>query len=409
MPRGTKIVFAVLIATVLIIGSFIGGFLSSTAVHSLKSANFANPSKSGTGAAIQDSVGAVYELMSKMALEVPSEETATLGVINGLLQANGDTHSQYLPPKVFEEYSQEMTGKYAGIGVSMSEKDGQVVVIDVFEGSPAEKAGIKPGDIFSAVEDEYKEGWTTTEISNRVRGDEGTEVTITMVRPYEGHEMPTEQNPLGKPYTVTITRALITSPNVVGALLEGKVGHIKIGQFNQTTTADTQAQIEKLKKEGATSFILDLRNNPGGLITQAVGIVSLFVEEGEVVRTVSRVEGEEVLSVTGDFVTDAPLVVLVNENSASASEIVAGALQDHKRATVVGMTTFGKGSVQTQVELKNGGAILLTTAHYQTPLKRTINKVGLKPDIESPMDFLAIRETSTDTQLKEALKAVKAK
>lgn len=409
MSRTFKIVIAVLIATVFVIASFIVGFMTSSTMGALKSSGNFLQSKSTELSNVEGSLESVYKIMQGMALELPSEETATLGVLNGLLQANGDSHSQYLPPKVFKEYSQEMTGKYAGIGVSMTEKDSSVVVIDVFEDSPALKAGIKPGDIFSSVDGEAKDNWTSTEISNRVRGDEGTKVEITFIRPYAAHEIPTEENLIGKPYTVTITRAIINSPNVTGDLLNNHIGHIKVGSFNQTTTADTAKQISELTKAGADSFILDLRNNPGGLITEAAGLVSLFVKDGDVVYTVSRTDGEEVLRTTGQFMTDAKLVVLVNEASASASEIVAGALQDHERATLVGAKTFGKGSVQTQVELKNGGAILLTTAHYQTPKKRTINKIGLTPDILSPMDFMQIRDAENDTQLKDAIKAVESK
>lgn len=409
MSRTFKIVIAVLIATVFVIASFIVGFMTSSTMGALKSSGNFLQSKSSELSNVEGSLESVYKIMQGMALELPSEETATLGVLNGLLQANGDSHSQYLPPKVFKEYSQEMTGKYAGIGVSMTEKDSSVVVIDVFEDSPALKAGIKPGDIFSSVDGEAKDNWTSTEISNRVRGDEGTKVEITFIRPYAAHEIPTEENLIGKPYTVTITRAIINSPNVTGDLLNNHIGHIKVGSFNQTTTADTAKQISELTKAGADSFILDLRNNPGGLITEAAGLVSLFVKDGDVVYTVSRTDGEEVLRTTGQFMTDAKLVVLVNEASASASEIVAGALQDHERATLVGAKTFGKGSVQTQVELKNGGAILLTTAHYQTPKKRTINKIGLTPDILSPMDFMQIRDAENDTQLKDAIKAVESK
>lgn len=408
MSRGIKITIALLTVTVLVIASFIVGFMSSNAMNMLKnSGDFLNMTSKSELGNVEDKLDSVYSLMRKMALEVPSEETATIGILNGLLQANGDTHSQYLPPKVFEEYKQEMTGKYAGIGVSMSEQEGRVVVVEVFEGSPAEKAGILPGDFFSAVGGEQKETWTSQEISNRVRGDEGTDVTITMIRPYGGHEMPTEENLYGKPYTVTITRAIIVSPNVTSKILESDIGYIKVGSFNQTTSKDVAQQITKLKDEGAKSYILDLRNNPGGLLNEAAGLVSLFVKDGDVVRTVSRTQEEEVLRTDGSYLTDAKLVVLVNEASASASEIVAGALQDHERATIVGMKTFGKGSVQTQLEVKGGGAILLTTAHYQTPKGRTINKVGVVPDVVSEMDFMKIRDEAQDTQLKDAIKAIR--
>lgn len=404
MSRSFKILIASLVGIALILVSFIGGYLTSSSLSSIKnSLTNQNAQGSSIGGDVGDAVDAVYKIMKESGQDPSAEDTATTGAINGLLQSNGDTHSQYLPPSMFEEYSEEMSGSFGGIGVSMTEQDGTIKVVEVFPGSPAERAGVQVDDFFYTVDGVTKTNWTSKEVQKSVKGEPGTKVTITLLRPYDHGEMPTEKDLLGKPYTVTITREDITYPNTTAKMLDGNVGYVKLSQFNQLAGQEVRKEIASLEKKGAKSLVLDLRNNPGGLITQAVDVTSIFVQKGPVVRTVSRVEGDEVLNVTGDKITDLPLVVLVNENSASASEIVAGALQDYKRGVLVGAQTFGKGSVQTQIGLKNGGAILLTTAHYETAKGRPINKIGLKPDIEAEMKITDIKEEATDTQLKRAV------
>lgn len=401
MDRTLKIIISILVGLSLLLCAFIGGFVLSQSANSLRSK--IGISRPGQSTQLQKDVEEIYKLMEKFGYSVPSEETATIGALNGILQSSGDIHSRYLPPEAFENYSEEMSGKYAGIGVSMSEKDETSYVVEVFKGSPAEKAGIQVGDYFYAVDGETSKNWTPTQLSNIVRGEPGSVVKLTMLRPYTGHEVPTEKNPLGKPYDVEIVREEIHYPNVRAELKEAKVGYIKISSFNQITTDEASKELADLEKQGAKAIILDLRNNPGGLVTEAIGITSLFVEDGEVVRLVSRTEGTEVYKVDKRTASKLPLVVLVNENSASASEIVAGAIQDHERGIVVGANTFGKGSVQTQYNLKNGGAVLLTTARYKTPHDREIDKVGVEPDVLSPMDFMNIMTEEEDTQLKDAI------
>lgn len=411
MNRTLRILIISLVVVVLVLTSFIGGFLTSNSITGIKDSL---TTQNGQGASVSNgslgtAVSAVYQIMKQSGQEPSSEETATIGALNGLLQSNGDTHSQYLPASTFKDYSEEMSGSFGGIGISMIEQDGTIKVVEVFPGSPAERAGIKPDDFFYTVGGETKSNWTSKEIQKAVKGKPGTQVTITMLKPYAHGEVPTEKNLLGKPYTVTITREDITYPNTTSKMLKGNIGYVKLSQFNQLAGQEVRKAVKELEGKGATSLILDLRNNPGGLITQAIDVTSVFVKSGPVVRTVSRKEGTEVLNVNGDKITDLPLVVLVNENSASASEIVAGALQDYKRGVLIGAQTFGKGSVQTQIELQNGGAILLTTAHYETAKGRPINQIGLTPEIPIEMNITEVKDEKTDTQLQRAIKEASAR
>jgi carboxyl-terminal processing protease len=210
-----------------------------------------------------------------------------------------------------------------------------------------------------------------------------------------------------EPFTVTLTRDIIDFPNIDSRIESGDVGYIRLGQFNGQATADLEAEIEKLKNEGARSFVLDLRDNPGGALDQAVTVSSLFIDDGIIVRVDERNKPETEYRTQGKKITDAPLVVLINGNSASASEIVGGALQDYGRAKLVGEKSFGKGSVQTIKELSFGGAVKFTTAHYLTPKKRVINGKGLTPDVVVEMDAAKQADPETDTQLKRAIAEAK--
>ncbi len=290
-----------------------------------------------------------------------------------------------------------MAGEFGGIGVLLSEKDGTSYVVEVYKDTPADEAGIKAGDLFSVIGGISRDKWTTDEVVKRVRGKEGTSIELTMIRP-------AEKSPHGKPYTVTLKRALITFPNVESSMKPGKVGYIRLGQFNGNATDEIAQAVKALEKKGAKSFVLDLRDNPGGALDQAVTVSSLFVEDGVVVRVDERGKPETVYRTKGDKITDAPLVLLINGNSASASEIVGGALQDYGRATLVGEKSFGKGSVQTIKETSFGGAVKFTTAHYLTPKKRAIDGKGLTPDVVVKMDAEKQADAKTDTQLQRAIR-----
>jgi carboxyl-terminal processing protease len=269
-------------------------------------------------------------------------------------------------------------------------------VVSVFSFTPAERAGIKAGDVFRSVNGVTKSQWTTEDVVKRVRGPKGTTVSVGMYRPST------------KKVTVyKLTREAIKTPNLEVSM-KGDVGVIAMYEFNATSAMDIKAAIEKLKKQGAKGYILDLRNNPGGLLDQAVDVSSLFIADGVIVRVDERNKKPVEYRTTRPMITDAPLVVLVNENSASASEITAGALQDYGRAKLVGTKTYGKGSVQTIRNLPFGGAVKFTTAHYLTPKGRAINGKGLTPDVVVKMAVEKIAKDKTDIQMQKALQMIQA-
>lgn len=424
MSRTYKILISVLVACVIGLGGFIGGFFVSSSMNKLRSVGYEQTSdivkNTGMMGQVQTStkklelgntVSAVYQLMKDSAYEVPSETTATAGAINGILQSTGDTHSRYMPAKEFTVYSEEIDGRFGGIGVVMSEKDGTAYVVEVYKGTPADKAGIKSGDIFYKIAGKTADKWTTQQVQKLVKGKEGTKVTLTMIRPKNTEaKIASLKTVEGKKITVTCTRAMITVPNVRATMKAGKVGYIRLGEFNNLASKQVGDAIKKLQKQGAKSLVLDLRENPGGLIKEAVNTASLFVDKGVIVKTRSRnKESNESFMATGKKVTSLPLVVLIDKNSASASEIVSGALQDYKRATLVGTKSYGKGSVQAQYPLTDGSAILLTVQHYVTPKNQDINGKGLTPDILVKMDPMKQQNAKTDIQLQRALKEAQKK
>lgn len=402
MHRSVKLVFAGLLATALLLGTFVGGFYVG---HTADTTDTLGNATASSG--MVDTLNTVYGMLQDQALEPPNETTATAGVVNGLLRSNGDRYARYIPPSEYKQWQEEATGVFGGIGVVLGEKEGTVYVVEVYANTPAAKAGLKSGDYFYAVNGEKNESWSIEGIQTRVKGEPGTDVKLTMMRPWAKDEMPADPFALGEEYTVTITRDTIQVPIVNSELKAGNVGWVELTDFNERSTDELARAIKDLEAKGATSLILDLRNNPGGLLDQAVGVASLFIEKGTIVTVESRVADPEVLTATGNKITDLPLVVLINENSASASEIVSGALQDYNRGTLLGVQSFGKGSVQTQQPLSNGGIAVFTIAHYLTPKGQKINGVGLTPDIKVDMDVRLMETPSKDTQLIRAIAEAK--
>lgn len=397
MGRNFKVFIAAALCIVFLLSGFVGGFV----LHSRMNIQPVEKTE------MEKQIDAVMKLMARDALEPSSETSATIGAIDGILKSNGDKYARYLPPTKFEQYTEQMEGQFGGMGVVLDVRDDTVAVLQVYENTPAEKAGVKKGDYFYAVDGETNEKWTVEEIQKRVKGKPGTKVKLTMMRPYKKGDTMNMRYPLGVPYDVTITRAVIETPISEASMKTGDIGYIRLFEFNRRATEEVVDQFTKLEKQGAKKFILDLRDNPGGDLSQAVGVSSLFIKDGPIVHIETRTSGKESLYATGEYLTDAPLVVLVDENSASASEIVSGALQDYKRAKLVGMKTYGKGSVQTQFEFGKG-AVLFTTAHYLTPEGRVINNIGNSPDIEVPMSLDKQGNDKTDLQLQAAIKELNA-
>lgn len=395
MSRALKVVASIALAAIVGASGFIGGFVVAKSGGS-------GIGVSGSRDVVAQNVSEVRRILDDEALEPPSETSATAGAVQGLLESGGDKYGFYFDEEHFNYFNQDMAGEFGGIGVLLGEKDGTTYVVEVYEDTPADKGGIKAGDIFLSIDDVKRDRWTSDEVVKRVRGKEGTEVELEMARP------PAEGQGHPEIFTVTLTRDLIHFPNVESRMESGEVGYIRVGQFNGQVTDEITAEIEKLTKDGARSLVLDLRDNPGGALDQAISVSSLFIDDGVVVRVAERNRPEVEYRTQGEKVTDLPLVLLINGNSASASEIVGGALQDYGRATLVGETSFGKGSVQTIKQLSFGGAMKFTTAHYLTPKSREIDGKGLTPDIEVEMDIADQAEPETDTQLQRALEEARS-
>lgn len=345
------------------------------------------------GPSVGDHVDEVRRLLERSALEPSSDESMTAGSVSGLLESLDDPYAAYLDETHFEYFNSQNEGEFFGVGINIAEREGVVYVVSTIEGTPAEAAGVQADDEIVSIDGESRDRWDIDEVVTRVRGPEGTEVELGVRREGEDDLV-----------MFTITRAQIDIPNVTAELLDGDVGYLRLLTFNAKSADDLAEKIGELEDEGATSFVLDVRDNPGGLLNASVEVASLFIADGVIVRVEERDVPETVHQVSGETVTDKPLVLLVNGNSASASEVLGGALQDYGRATLVGEKTFGKGSVQTVEQLSWGGGVKFTIAHYLTPKSRVIDGVGLTPDIVVEMDPADQAEQETDTQLQRALR-----
>lgn len=401
MNRVTKAVLAV--SLTVIIGSigFIGGFATSRMMSSDTFARIV-PAIEPKSSTVSDRVDEVYRLMKGRALVTPEETSATAGAVQGLLGSMGDKYATYFDATHYKAFNEDSMGSFGGIGVVLGEKGGTTYITEVYKGTPAFRAGLLPGDVFRVIEGDRRANWQTSDVVKRVRGEVGTDVTVTMLRPKKGSTNG------GSEKTFTLTRATITYPNLKSEMI-GEVGYMRLGQFNANAEGDISKAIASLTKKGAKSLVLDLRSNPGGLLDQAVGVSSLFIKDGVVVRVEERGKPEDELRATGNKMTDLPLVVLIDGDSASASEIAGGALQDYGRATLVGEKSYGKGSVQTVEQVSWGGGVKFTIAHYLTPKKRVIDGKGLTPDVVVKMDRMKQMERSTDDQLKKALEIANQK
>lgn len=319
-------------------------------------------------------------------------ENAVRGMLTGL-----DPHSSYLDTDAFKELQVGTTGEFGGLGIEIGMEDGFVKVIAPIDDTPAQRAGIKSGDLIIRIEETAVKGMGLTEAVNLMRGKPGSNVVLTVVR--EGQE---------KPLRIVVTRAIIKVKSVKEKSLDKGYGYIRISQFQNHTGENLTDAITRLKKDNNNELkglVLDLRNNPGGVLSAAVSVSDAFLEEGLVVYTEGRIKDSKMSfkATPTDLIKGAPLVVLVNSGSASASEIVAGALQDHKRAIIMGEKTFGKGSVQTILPMRNGAALKLTTARYFTPSGRSIQAEGITPDIElQNLTFAAADDSSAIGRIKEA-------
>jgi carboxyl-terminal processing protease len=347
--------------------------------------------------------GDVFERVRADYVEKPDDSKLVESAINGMLSGL-DPHSSYMDPKSFRDMQVQTRGEFGGLGIEVTMEDGLIKVVSPIDDTPASKAGVMSNDIITKLDDEQVQGLTLNQAVEKMRGPVNTKIKLTIMR--KGQDKPVE---------VSLTRDVIRV-RAVRSRPEDDVGYIRITQFNEQTTdnlkkaiSDLQNQIPAEKLKG---FVVDLRNNPGGLLDQAISVSDAFLERGEIVSTRGRnaEETQRFSARAGDLIKGKPMIVLVNGGSASASEIVAGALQDHKRATILGTRSFGKGSVQTIIPLGAGnGALRLTTARYFTPSGKSIQAKGITPEIEVlqdvPEDLKARTDTKGESSLRGHLKA----
>ena len=343
-----------------------------------------------------DLFGEVLEKINKEYVDEIDESESMDAAIDGLLQSL-DPYSGYMSPKTFKEMQTDTSGEFGGLGIEVTMESGVVKVISPIDDTPASKAGIKAGDYIVKIENTQVQGKSLSEAVDLMRGPVGSSIELTIRRRGEK-----------KALIFNVTREIIEIKSVKSDILEKNIGYLRLTSFNENSADQIQKEIKKLEKNNKLkAYILDLRNNPGGLLSQAITISDFFLNDGEIVSTKSRKasENRKWFATNGDLTSGKTLVVLINYGSASASEIVAGALKDHKRAILLGENSYGKGSVQSIIPLKNKGAIRLTVAKYYLPSGKSISEVGVSPDIEineEQVDFKI--KTETDNQLNYALK-----
>ena len=343
-----------------------------------------------------DVFGEVLEKINKEYVEEINQSESMDSAINGLLQSL-DPYSSYMSPEIYSEMQTETSGEFGGLGIEVSMESGVVKVISPIDDTPASKAGIKAGDYIVKIDDAQVQGKSLSEAVELMRGPVGSGIELTVRRSGEK-----------KALTFTIIREIIQIQSVKSDLLEENIGYVRLTSFNENSAEQIKKKIKELEKnKKIKAYILDLRNNPGGLLSQAIKISDFFLNDGEIVSTKSRKvsENRKWFANQGDLTNGKSLIVLINYGSASASEIVAGALKDHKRAILIGENSFGKGSVQSIIPLKNEGAIRLTVAKYYLPSGKSISEVGVSPDIEVGEDEGDFQiKTETDNQLNYAIK-----
>ena len=360
---------------------------------------FSNLSFSANEESIYDKIDLFSEVLDKVNNEYVEEidhSEAMDAAINGVLQSL-DPYSAYMSPEIFKEMLTETSGEFGGLGIEVGMEFGVVKVISPIDNTPAEEAGVKAGDYIVKINDIQVQGKTLTEAVELMRGPVGSTIKITVRR-----------RGVKKAIIFNITREIIKIESVKSKIIEDTVGYIRLTSFNENSANQIKEKIKELKQnKKIEKYILDLRNNPGGLLSQAIKISDFFLNNGEIVSTKSRKkkENRKWFARKGDIIDGETLIVLINYGSASAAEIVAGALKDHKRAILIGEKSFGKGSVQSVIPLNNKGAIRLTISKYYLPSGKSISEVGITPDIEiaeSSEDFRM--NTKTDNQLDFAIK-----
>jgi carboxyl-terminal processing protease len=333
---------------------------------------------------------AMAQIQNSYVKKVPGRKLIQ-GAIKGMMESLNDPYTRYYTKSDFRFLQEESRGHFFGVGIELGLTDHNITVVSPIEGTPAFKAGIKAGDIITKIDGKETKNMSLNEAVERIRGEEGTTVVLTMSRA-----------DVKKPLAFKLVRAKISLPNVVSRMLEPGIGYVRLHAFTEDSGSQFSEELDKMKREGAKGIVLDLRNNPGGVLEESVNIASNFIESGPIVSVKGRTEGSQTYVARGNAY-DFKLVILVNKGSASASEIVAGAVQDTKRGVLIGENTFGKGSVQSVIDLSDGSGLTMTVAEYFTPKGRSIHKKGVKPDIVVSLE----KNAQKDNQLEKAKEVLK--
>ena len=376
--------------------------LSQLATTNVQTATSSQTTEIGS---LASRVNEVESIINTSSMDTYDLDTATSKVLGTLSDATGDSYMRYFTNSQYVSMNKDASITGGGIGVMFSEYQGQAYAIDVFEDSPAQAAGVAANDVVVAVNGDRSHSWTVAEVTALLRQDEGSEVVITWRR---GASL---EDTTGKEFTTTLACTSQSEQNVTSYIIQGeeddekKIGYIQLKQVTQNCSDLVRSAVSSLEAQGAQGYILDLRNNPGGYLTQAVNISSLFVKSGVIVRVQTKIGGEVAKNATGSVATEKPLVVLVNSNTTASAEIIAAAVRDNERGTVVGEKTIGKGSVQVTTELTFGGAFRYTAATYTSPKGYLIDGLGISPDIT----VNSASNPDSDNQLQVAVDTVKSK
>ncbi len=405
MNKTLRYILIGLISGILLITVFVGGFASGYLLKDKLPASFAlaapAPAEELTDAtpdslqSLFDPFWEAWQIVHDDYVDQPVNDVEMMrGAISGMLASLGDQHTSYMDPDMYLQANSSMEGSYEGIGAWVDSTGDYLTIVSPMPDSPAEKAGLKPGDMVIAIDGEDMTGIDGDLVIRKVLGEAGTTVELTVLREDEA-----------EPLVFNVTRAHITIPSVEGEMLDNNIGYIHIFTFSVNTTPELREILQDLLDQGAEGLVVDFRNNGGGLLTTAIDVASEFIPEGNVVLYEQYGDGKRDIHTTvrGGAATDMPIVVLINGGSASASEVVAGAIQDLGRGKLVGETSFGKGSVQNWIPLDNDqGAVRVTIAKWLTPNERTIHEIGLTPDVE--VEFTEEdAEAERDPQLDKAV------
>jgi carboxyl-terminal processing protease len=388
-----KIILAILVFILvftLLAGCFSVGVLAGRKMQKVQEERI-----SGKGATSLEKVEEVLTIIKDTYVEKIPAQKLIVGAVKGMLESLNDPYSRYLDKMHFEMVEEEAAGHYEGVGIMLGMEDHKLTVISPIKDTPADRAGIKTGDRIMKIDGKSTKDMTINQAVKLIRGPAGTTVVLTIER--EGEE---------KPLEFKLERARIQTPNVSSKMLDDNIGYIHLHFFAGGAGEDVKKAVKDLKAQGTKGIIFDMRNNPGGVLDESVNVASAFIDSGVIVKIKERKGDEEVLEAKDGGDGKIPLVVLVNKGSASASEIVAGAIQDTGRGVLVGETTFGKGSVQEIRRLSDGSGLLITVAKYLTPKGRSIHKKGIKPDVPVKSDpKVPLREK--DPQLDKAKEIIK--